>query len=190
MVLTPKAQGLQLSTDGLRARLSQPPHGEDVALFLHTSGKHLLPHRTIGTESNHVALLTLCRHIKILHDDSNERLYCPCMPVCHSAFFTMHVHRWFAISRCKLWHPRLVTCAGTTSKPKGVPLTHANLAASLHNIAATYELTESDRSLLVMPLFHVHGLMAGNAALPPTQTESVQFHSSMQTLARGKACSM
>ena len=51
--------------------------------------------------------------------------------------------------------------AGTTSKPKGVPLTHANLAASLHNIAATYELTDRDRSLLVMPLFHVHGLMAG-----------------------------
>ena len=51
--------------------------------------------------------------------------------------------------------------AGTTSKPKGVPLTHANLAASLHNIAVTYELTDKDRSLLVMPLFHVHGLMAG-----------------------------
>jgi len=55
----------------------------------------------------------------------------------------------------------VLTVAGTTSKPKGVPLTHANLAASLHNIAATYELTHQDRSLLVMPLFHVHGLMAG-----------------------------
>ena len=51
--------------------------------------------------------------------------------------------------------------AGTTSKPKGVPLTHANLAASLVNIRETYELTPADRSLLVMPLFHVHGLMAG-----------------------------
>lgn len=51
--------------------------------------------------------------------------------------------------------------AGTTSKPKGVPLTHANLAASLHNITVTYELADRDRSLLVMPLFHVHGLMAG-----------------------------
>ena len=59
--------------------------------------------------------------------------------------------------------------AGTTSKPKGVPLTHANLAASLHNIAATYELTDRDRSLLVMPLFHVHGLMAGmkHPSYPP-----------------------
>ena len=51
--------------------------------------------------------------------------------------------------------------SGTTSKPKGVPLSHGNLAASLANIAATYELGPADRSLLVMPLFHVHGLMAG-----------------------------
>jgi acyl-CoA synthetase (AMP-forming)/AMP-acid ligase II len=45
-----------------------------------------------------------------------------------------------------------------------VPLSHGNLAASLANIVATYELAPADRSLLVMPLFHVHGLMAG--ALP------------------------
>ena len=51
--------------------------------------------------------------------------------------------------------------SGTTSRPKGVPLSQGNLAASLRNIALTYELTPRDRSLLVMPLFHVHGLMAG-----------------------------
>eukprot|EP00877_Chromochloris_zofingiensis_P007714 jgi/Chrzof1/3196/Cz12g15140.t1 len=51
--------------------------------------------------------------------------------------------------------------SGTTSKPKGVPLTHANLCASLANIIKTYELSPQDRSYLVMPLFHVHGLMAG-----------------------------
>lgn len=45
--------------------------------------------------------------------------------------------------------------------PQAVPLTHGNIAASLTNIAATYELSPSDRSYLVMPLFHVHGLMAG-----------------------------
>lgn len=42
-----------------------------------------------------------------------------------------------------------------------MPLSHGNLAASISNIVATYELTPEDRSLLVMPLFHVHGLMAG-----------------------------
>eukprot|EP00887_Chlorella_sp_A99_P002168 scaffold21.g2168.t1 len=51
--------------------------------------------------------------------------------------------------------------SGTTSRPKGVPLTHANLAASLANIVRTYEFVPEDRSVLVMPLFHVHGLMAG-----------------------------
>ena len=51
--------------------------------------------------------------------------------------------------------------SGTTSRPKGVPLNQGNLVASLANIAATYELGPKDRSLLVMPLFHVHGLMAG-----------------------------
>lgn len=50
--------------------------------------------------------------------------------------------------------------SGTTSRPKGVPLSHGNLIKSISNIAATYELTSADRCLLVMPLFHVHGLMA------------------------------
>lgn len=51
--------------------------------------------------------------------------------------------------------------SGTTSRPKGVPLNQGNLASSLENIALTYELDPRDRSYLVMPLFHVHGLMAG-----------------------------
>ena len=50
--------------------------------------------------------------------------------------------------------------SGTTSRPKMVPLTHRNLAASARNIAATLQLTSSDRCLNVMPLFHIHGLMA------------------------------
>jgi acyl-CoA synthetase (AMP-forming)/AMP-acid ligase II len=49
--------------------------------------------------------------------------------------------------------------SGTTSRPKGVPLTHGNLMTSIANIAATYQLTPGDRSLIVMPLFHVHGLI-------------------------------
>jgi len=50
--------------------------------------------------------------------------------------------------------------SGTTSHPKGVPLTHANLTTSIRNIAATYCLSPSDVSLVVMPMYHVHGLMA------------------------------
>jgi acyl-CoA synthetase (AMP-forming)/AMP-acid ligase II len=55
--------------------------------------------------------------------------------------------------------------SGTTAKPKRVPLTHANLLASAANIAATLHLTEKDRCLNVMPLFHIHGLI-GACSLP------------------------
>jgi len=51
--------------------------------------------------------------------------------------------------------------SGTTSRPKVVPLTQANLVRSACNIAMTLALEPSDRCLEVMPLFHIHGLMAG-----------------------------
>jgi acyl-CoA synthetase (AMP-forming)/AMP-acid ligase II len=51
--------------------------------------------------------------------------------------------------------------SGTTGRPKAVPLTHKNLTKTMKNIKATYQLSPADRTLLVMPLFHVHGLLAG-----------------------------
>ena len=54
--------------------------------------------------------------------------------------------------------------SGTTSRPKGVPLSHANLLTSAANIVATYALAPADVSLCVMPLFHVHGLVASTLA--------------------------
>ncbi len=50
--------------------------------------------------------------------------------------------------------------SGTTSRPKIVPLTHANLLASTASIRRTLHLSEADRCLNVMPLFHIHGLAA------------------------------
>jgi amino acid adenylation domain-containing protein len=50
--------------------------------------------------------------------------------------------------------------SGTTSRPKIVPLSHANLWASARNIGRTLALTAQDRCLNVMPLFHIHGLIA------------------------------
>jgi acyl-CoA synthetase (AMP-forming)/AMP-acid ligase II/thioesterase domain-containing protein/acyl carrier protein len=50
--------------------------------------------------------------------------------------------------------------SGTTSRPKLVPLTHANLCASARSIQATLQLSARDRCLNVMPLFHIHGLVA------------------------------
>lgn len=51
--------------------------------------------------------------------------------------------------------------SGTTGRPKAVPLSHRNLLRTMKNIQATYELSPKDRTMLVMPLFHVHGLLAG-----------------------------
>jgi acyl-CoA synthetase (AMP-forming)/AMP-acid ligase II/acyl carrier protein len=55
----------------------------------------------------------------------------------------------------------LLATSGTTSKPKIVPLTHRNLITSAQNIARTLALTQQDRGLVVMPLFHIHGVVAG-----------------------------
>jgi acyl-CoA synthetase (AMP-forming)/AMP-acid ligase II len=50
--------------------------------------------------------------------------------------------------------------SGTTARPKIVPLTQRNLAISAGNIRRSLDLTPVDRCLNVMPLFHIHGLMA------------------------------
>jgi len=55
----------------------------------------------------------------------------------------------------------LLHTSGTTSRPKLVPLRHGNLCASAFNVAATLRLAEDDRGLNMMPLFHIHGLVAG-----------------------------
>jgi len=51
--------------------------------------------------------------------------------------------------------------SGTTGRPKCVPLTHANVMWSSHNIAAQYALSPADRGLVVLPLSHGHGLIGG-----------------------------
>ena len=50
--------------------------------------------------------------------------------------------------------------SGTTSRPKIVPLTQANVTASAAHIRDSLALTADDRCLNIMPLFHIHGLIA------------------------------
>lgn len=79
--------------------------------------------------------------------------------------------------------------SGTTSRPKVVPLTHRNLTRTMDNIRATYELTSNDRTMLVMPLFHVHGLLCGLLAplytggsmVVPTKFSASEFWSDFIT---------
>ncbi|MDZ7788857.1 MAG: AMP-binding protein [Halofilum sp. (in: g-proteobacteria)] len=54
--------------------------------------------------------------------------------------------------------------SGTTSRPKIVPLTQENLAASALHIAESLALSQRDRCLSVMPQFHIHGLIAATLA--------------------------
>ena len=54
--------------------------------------------------------------------------------------------------------------SGTTSRPKIVPLLQSNVAASAEHIRASLELGAGDRCMNVMPLFHIHGLLAAVSA--------------------------
>jgi acyl-CoA synthetase (AMP-forming)/AMP-acid ligase II len=50
--------------------------------------------------------------------------------------------------------------SGTTSRPKQVPLSNSNVCASAHNVRASVSLSAEDLGLCIMPLFHIHGLIA------------------------------
>jgi len=50
--------------------------------------------------------------------------------------------------------------SGTTSRPKIVPLSQANICASARHIVTSLALVPGDRCLNIMPLFHIHGLIA------------------------------
>lgn len=63
--------------------------------------------------------------------------------------------------------------SGTTSRPKIVPLSVGNLRASAENIRRTLQFTARDVGLNVMPLFHIHGLIAG--VLAPLSAGSQVF---------------
>ena len=54
--------------------------------------------------------------------------------------------------------------SGTTSKPKIVPLSNKNIFTSAENISGSLNLTDKDHCLNIMPLFHIHGLIAVLAA--------------------------
>src|ERR1700720_475403 len=77
-----------------------------------------------------------------------------------------HVHLVNAPTGAKAEEPTaddialILHTSGSTGRPKRVPLRHFNLAVSSANIANTYALSAEDVSLCIMPLFHIHGLIA------------------------------
>ncbi|MGD9851482.1 MAG: AMP-binding protein [Nitrospirales bacterium] len=74
--------------------------------------------------------------------------------------------------------------SGTTARPKQVPLTQANLCASIRHLQQSLALTPQDRCLNLMPLFHIHGLVGallaalgsgGSVVCPPGFSASEVF---------------
>lgn len=55
----------------------------------------------------------------------------------------------------------IIYTSGTTARPKGVLLDHDNLDAMSSALVEHFRLTDDDRSLLILPLFHANGLIAG-----------------------------
>ena len=53
----------------------------------------------------------------------------------------------------------IVYTSGTTSRPKGVVTTHANIAAQIESLVTAWLWRPDDRILLVLPLHHVHGII-------------------------------
>lgn len=53
----------------------------------------------------------------------------------------------------------LIYTSGTTGRPKGVMLDHANVDAMCAMVIEGFELTDTDHSLLILPLFHVNGIV-------------------------------
>jgi len=77
----------------------------------------------------------------------------------------------------------LMYTSGTTGRPKGVVLTHANLLAGGLNTSVAHELTPADRALCVLPLFHINGLcvtlmaplVSGGSVVLPERFSTSQF---------------
>ncbi|MGQ0702039.1 MAG: acyl--CoA ligase [Gemmatimonadales bacterium] len=73
-------------------------------------------------------------------------------------------HSPFHLPEARLPTPESVALvlhtSGTTSRPKLVPLSHRNLVTSARNVAESLALTAEDKGLVIMPLFHIHGLVA------------------------------
>lgn len=154
------------------------PDGPDLAVaFLATSGMTacapLAPHRpqpehTRDLDAMGAGLLVVMRGHDTAARDAACALGIPVVEVTpedHAGHFTISTevpHNGVRPSALDTGGAALLLfTSGTTSRPKLVPHPEAHLLQSARNVATTLALGPEDRSLVLMPLFHIHGLVAG-----------------------------
>jgi acyl-CoA synthetase (AMP-forming)/AMP-acid ligase II len=82
----------------------------------------------------------------------------------------------------------LIYTSGTTGRPKGVMLDHASISATAALIGGWFEMTPETRCLLVLPLFHVNGIMvsvvspllAGGSAVIAERFQAATFWATVE----------
>jgi acyl-[acyl-carrier-protein]-phospholipid O-acyltransferase/long-chain-fatty-acid--[acyl-carrier-protein] ligase len=69
----------------------------------------------------------------------------------------------------------IIFSSGSTGEPKGVILSHFNLASNVEQLEQVYHLHDGDRVLGILPFFHSFGF-TGTLCLPPLAGIGVVFH--------------
>ncbi len=103
----------------------------------------------------------------ILHDTQATTLIADEANAAHIEGLAPHILRYHQIPQCAGTLPTLeahdramiLYTSGTTSKPKGVVTTHANIAAQVTSLITAWEWTAEDRIVLCLPLHHIHGII-------------------------------
>lgn len=140
---------LAASMAGVAAPLNEAYHEEELRFYLDDTSPRVLLVPRHGAEAARKAAGSSVRILELETDaqggvrpiDGPGRMGAASLPRPDDVALVLHT-------------------SGSTGRPKRVPLTHANLSTSAANIARTYALSADDVSLCVMPLFHVHGLVA------------------------------
>ncbi|KAK1431709.1 hypothetical protein QVD17_08274 [Tagetes erecta] len=139
------------------APLNQAYTVDEFEFYLSDSESKLLLTAQDGNESAESAAKKIgIRHITATLTDVNSNIHLSTVTVAESSLDTVA-----NIVNDSSDVGLFLHTSGTTSRPKGVPLTQLNLASSVNNIMSVYKLSERDSTVIVLPLFHVHGLLAG-----------------------------
>lgn len=163
---------LAASMAGTAAPLNPAYRHDEFSFFLEdTSAKVLICPPTGAEEARRAAAE---RSIPVLSAEMDDEGVVRVLDAPKITPFTMSVPQDVAL---------VLHTSGSTGKPKRVPLEHANLTISARNVAATYSLTPNDVSMCIMPLFHVHGLVAsvlapfasGGTVVVPGRFDALSF---------------